>query len=137
MITRFHLVNFIIRLVAPASGQWPATFYFRADGKMPGSRYPILLYKDAFQERGQRAAGWLEWRFASNGWTNSWQDLSYPFWHYHSTAHEVLGIHSGSAIFHLGGEKGRQIRLCAGDIIVIPAGVGHFKYEPSRKYIKE
>ena len=32
---------------------------------------------------------------------------------------------TGSAVFHLGGEKGKKVNVKAGDIIVIPAGVGH------------
>jgi uncharacterized protein YjlB len=37
----------------------------------------------------------------------------------------VLGIYSGSALLHVGGEKGSKINVAAGDVIVIPAGVGH------------
>jgi uncharacterized protein YjlB len=49
----------------------------------------------------------------------------YSFHHYHSTSHEVLGICSGTALLHLGGEHGEKIKVEAGDIVVIPAGVGH------------
>ncbi len=47
------------------------------------------------------------------------------FHHYHSITHEALGIYSGSALVHLGGEEGSKVNIKAGDIIVIPAGVGH------------
>jgi uncharacterized protein YjlB len=67
----------------------------------------------------------LEERFAANNWTNSWRNGVYPFHHYHSTSHEVLGIYGGSALLHLGGENGEKINVSAGDIIAIPAGVGH------------
>lgn len=37
----------------------------------------------------------------------------------------MLGVFSGSALLHLGGEKGEKVNVQAGDIIVIPAGTGH------------
>lgn len=103
----------------------PELHYFRDDGKIPNSKYPLLLYKNAFNQRNTAGADWLEKCFAEQGWTNSWRNGIYPFHHYHSTSHEVLGIYSGSALLHLGGEAGKKIKVEAGDIIVIPAGVGH------------
>ena len=72
-----------------------------------------------------RGAAWLENHFAKQNWTNSWRNGIYSYHHYHSTSHEVLGVYSGEALLHLGGEDGEKINVEAGDIIVIPAGVGH------------
>ena len=36
-----------------------------------------------------------------------------------------MGVYSGTALLHLGGEEGQKVKVQAGDIIVIPAGVGH------------
>lgn len=99
--------------------------FFKDDGKIPNNKYPLLIYKNAFTARGHKGAAWLEDRFAENSWTNSWRNGIYSFHHYHSTAHEVLGIYSGSALVHLGGEQGEKVSVESGDIIVIPAGVGH------------
>ncbi|HKJ43658.1 MAG TPA: cupin domain-containing protein [Sunxiuqinia sp.] len=101
------------------------TIFFKDDGKIPNSKYPLLHYKNVFDTRGGEGAFWLEQRFAANNWTNSWRNGVYSFHHYHSTAHEVLGIYSGKALLHLGGEKGKKVDVQAGDVIVIPAGVGH------------
>ena len=101
----------------------PQSFFFKDDGKIPNSQLPVLLYKNAF-ETGPTASK-LQKHFASNNWTNSWDNGVYSFHHYHSTSHEVLGIYAGSAMLHLGGEKGEKIEVEAGDIIIIPAGVGH------------
>lgn len=103
----------------------PKNLFFKDDGKIPNSKYPLLLYKNAFVERGSNGASWLEKRFEANNWTNSWRNGIYSFHHYHSTSHEVLGVFSGSALVHLGGEQGEKVQIEAGDIIVIPAGVGH------------
>jgi len=54
-----------------------------------------------------------------------WTDTIYDYTHYHSNAHEVLGIAEGKVMLKLGGENGRVVRLKAGDMLVIPAGVGH------------
>jgi uncharacterized protein YjlB len=67
----------------------------------------------------------LEARFASNNWVNSWRWGVYAFHHYHSNTHEVLGVFSGSAELLLGGDQGQKVKVQAGDVIVIPAGVGH------------
>jgi uncharacterized protein YjlB len=39
----------------------------------------------------------------------------------------VLGIAAGSANVRFGGEGGEAVGLTAGDVVVIPAGVGHAK----------
>ncbi len=103
----------------------PQNFYFKDDGKIPNSKFPLILYRKAFNNHGIDGASWLEKKFASNNWTNSWRNGIYDFHHYHSTSHEVLGIYSGSAWVHLGGELGEKVKVNAGDIIIIPAGVGH------------
>lgn len=103
----------------------PEKIYFKDDGQIPNSKYPLLLYRNAFNMRNDEGAKWLEKQFATNNWTNSWRNGVYSFHHYHSTSHEVLGVYSGTALLHLGGEQGQKIKVQAGDIIVIPAGVGH------------
>ncbi|MFT4155652.1 cupin domain-containing protein [Parafilimonas sp.] len=103
----------------------PEEFYFKDDGSIPNSKYPLLVYKNVFDLRGSKGGDWLEEHFAKNNWTNTWRWGVYPFHHYHSNTHEVLGVFSGSALLHLGGEKGKKMQVNAGDILIIPAGVGH------------
>ncbi|MCK8493345.1 MULTISPECIES: cupin domain-containing protein [Spirosoma] len=118
-------IRFPYSTMSIAQSDSPETFYFKDDGKIPNSKYPLLVYRNAFTERNQQGASWLEKRFADNNWTNSWRNGVYAFHHYHSTSHEVLGVYSGKALLHLGGENGQKINVQAGDILVIPAGVGH------------
>ena len=103
----------------------PEVYYFKDDGIIPNSRYPLLLYKNAFSKKGNEGAEWLEAQFKNNNWFNSWRWGIYPFHHYHSNTHEVLGCYQGTAEIHLGGPQGKKFNISAGDIIVIPAGVGH------------
>lgn len=103
----------------------PEKLYFKDDGIIPNSPYPLLVYRQAFTARDAAGAAWLERQFARHNWTNSWRNGVYSFHHYHSTSHEVLGVYAGTALLHLGGEAGQKVTVQAGDILVIPAGVGH------------
>ncbi|QJE95029.1 cupin [Luteolibacter luteus] len=103
----------------------PEQLYFENDGEIPNSPLPVLLYRSAFPERGDPGAEWLEESFARHGWTNSWRNGVYPYHHYHTNTHEVLGVYRGSALLHLGGESGAEVEVVAGDVIVLPAGAGH------------
>jgi uncharacterized protein YjlB len=100
------------------------THRFADDGIVPNNRLPLVVYRGALPESGDRA-GAFEKMFAKNGWPDSWRNGIHPFHHYHSTAHEVLGIARGHARVRLGGESGQRVELRAGDVVVIPAGVAH------------
>ena len=102
----------------------PATYHFADDGHIPNHPLlPVLLYRGvAVVAAGVDACERL---FARHGWGGTWRDGIYPFHHYHSTAHEVLGVAAGQARVLLGGPRGRQFDLVAGDVVVLPAGTGH------------
>jgi uncharacterized protein YjlB len=98
------------------------THSFEDDGAIPNSTLPILVYRDV--EAAHEASD-CERLFAGNGWFGGWRDGIFPFHHFHSTAHEVLGIVSGRASLALGGPGGRTFEVQAGDILALPAGTGH------------
>src|SRR5205807_7991374 len=100
------------------------TLTFDDDGTVPNNRLPLVVYRGALGTDGDRARR-CEEMFAANGWPDSWRNGIYAHHHYHSTAHEVLGIAEGSARVRLGGEHGQSAELRAGDVVVIPAGVAH------------
>lgn len=59
----------------------------------------------------------------------------YDYLHYHSRTHEVLGIAKGSAKVRFGGERGRTIKLSAGDVAILPAGTGHQCIAASKTFL--
>jgi len=102
------------------------------DGTFPNnSRLPLLLRRGAFRFQGKGSPILIEATFAENKWTGSWRNGIYPIHHYHSTAHEVLGVYAGNARVQFGGENGPILTVSAGDVVVIPAGVAHKNIQSS------
>jgi uncharacterized protein YjlB len=101
----------------------PETFSFQDDGEIPNSELPVLVYHEVDAARSGAEA--CERLFAANNWLGAWRDGIFPFHHFHSTAHEVLGVVSGTAQVMLGGPSGREFEVSVGDVLVLPAGTGH------------
>ena len=115
----------------------------RDDGRFPNNeKLPLLLYRGAIEAGGAApakellsemavSASAVEATFHRNGWGGSWRNGIYDMHHYHSTAHETLGVYAGSARIQLGGDSGPMFEIRAGDVVVIPAGVAHKRIESS------
>ena len=85
------------------------------DGAIPNNaRLPLLIYRQALALPPREPAAVFEALFTANGWPAAWR-----------TAHEALGVFSGRATACFGGEHGVRMTVSAGDVIIIPAGVGH------------
>jgi uncharacterized protein YjlB len=108
---------------APPRGRAePEAHVFADDGVFPNSRLPVLIYRGVLATPEAAA---FERMFDANGWSPAWRNGLFSVHHYHSTAHEVLGIYGGRVTARLGGPKGKSVTLVAGDVVVIPAGVAH------------
>ncbi len=99
----------------------PLTFQFKDDGRVPNSALPLLVYRAAVPPDPSA----IERIFAGNAWPPAWRDGVHSFHHFHTNSHEALGVARGTAEVLFGGPKGEVLTVSAGDVVVIPAGVGH------------
>nr|WKN39729.1 cupin domain-containing protein [Tunicatimonas sp. TK19036] len=97
------------------------------DGTFPNNqKLPLIIYSQVLDLSEGDAASIMESVLQANGWGNSWRNGIYTYHHYHSTAHEFIGIYRGKVKVELGGpDVGIEVEAKAGDVIVIPAGVVH------------
>lgn len=109
---------------------------FPDDGNTPNHpTLPFLLMRGTAPTGTADPAAWFEKHFEANGWGATWRWTVYPYHHFHSTNHEVLGVARGNATLLLGGENGGTFDVGLGDVIVIPAGVGHKRLESSEDFL--
>jgi len=115
----------------------PVTLKFADDGTIPNNgSLPLVLYRGAIDLAGTPDPEELiEKTFAANGWGNMWRNGIYPYVHYHSTIHEVMGIARGRARVRFGGDNGEEIDLAPGDVVVLPAGTGHQSLTQSHELV--
>ncbi len=104
----------------------PQALLLGPDGEVPNNaRLPVLYYPQALAGAGRDLASAFERLFDAHRWPAAWRNGIFAHHHFHSTAHEVLGIYSGTVTVRLGGESGRDVVLSPGDAVVLPAGVAH------------
>lgn len=120
--------------VASPQAVEPEQLHLKPNGWMPNNTLPVLLYRKAFSVTPDLADA-MERIFTQNGWPPQWRDGVFPFHHYHSTAHEVLGFAAGHAEIMLGGEQGTAVTVHAGDVAVLPAGTGHCRITASDDFL--
>jgi uncharacterized protein YjlB len=99
----------------------------------PNSTLPIVIYRNALDIATGDSESVIE-VFKSNNWGDTWTNSVYPIHHYHSTAHEVLGVSAGCAKIQFGGADGIIENLEKGDVVIIPAGVAHKKLGASHNF---
>lgn len=121
---------------------------------VPNSPHPLLHYPGVLDHLSipARAPQKINDLFSSNGWETQWIYRYGPTQasHYHSHAHEVMAVLSGSAKIRFGVADldpdldknthgpaqeagGIEVLAKAGDVFVLPAGTAHktFDTEPS------
>jgi uncharacterized protein YjlB len=115
----------------------PHAFRLHDDGETPNNaRLPLVLYRSPVKLDGDfDPAAVFEDLFAANGWRHCWRDSMYPFNHWHTVTHEVLGVARGWLQAEFGGVKGRKIHIKTGDVLMLPAGVGHRCLRHSKDFL--
>lgn len=99
---------------------------FTDDGLFPNNpALPVLILRQVMRGENGRLARTFERVFGAHEWRGQWRNGIFSYHHYHSTAHEVLGIAAGAARVRLGGPEGEAFDTDAGDVLVLPAGVAH------------
>jgi len=116
----------------------PAKRFFAASGNedCPNNpSLPVLIYPNVFAAGAVPITDQFERAFRENGWTGCWRWSVYDFDHFHSNAHEALGVSSGSATLQLGGPEGEAFEVAAGTLVVLPAGTGHRNLQSSSDFL--
>jgi len=108
------------------------TFYFKDDGTIPNSHLPVILYSEVTDDEVN--PDWFEKKFKQNNWINNWRDIILSYDHFHSNTHEVLAVAYGNVTLKIGGSKGKVIELSTGNVIILPAGVGHCSISTQTNY---
>jgi uncharacterized protein YjlB len=116
--------------VTPLASLKVTTHQIPAHGLIPNTSIlnkPLLIYHSCFPST--TTASIIESHLKSIGVvTPQWRYSMFPTTHFHTTTHEVLSISHGSATVLFGGEGNEgnvETLVKKGDVIFIPAGVGH------------
>jgi len=94
------------------------------NGIFPNSKLPVVVYRNAFAATEDLRDVFKQY-FRQNNWYNFWEAGIFTYDHYHSNTHELMGVCRGSTILQLGGDDGEKVRIEAGDVLILPAGVAH------------
>lgn len=109
------------------------TLTFAENNTFPNNpELPVLLYKNVFGSTV--TPEFIEQIFSKNNWKGSWRNGIYDFQHYHSTAHEALGVYAGWAEVQLGGPGNKTVRIEKGDLVVLPAGTAHKRIDSGDEF---
>jgi len=103
-------------------------------GGIPNSPLPLVLWKGRLPADARSGAA-AQGLYRRSGWQGTWVYSVFPFWHFHTRGHEVLGCVSGHARIGFGGDGGIEIDIVVGDVATVPAGVGHKKLSASADFL--
>ncbi|OAL53980.1 hypothetical protein IQ07DRAFT_619221 [Pyrenochaeta sp. DS3sAY3a] len=115
----------------------PETYSILPNRHAPNSELPVLIYRNCLPSphSEETTTKFLE----SNGWIykGTWGHI--PVRHFHPNTHECYGVFRGSSTLLLGcghndTSGGKEVKVQAGDVIVLPAGTAHSSILSSKDY---
>ncbi|KAI1452455.1 hypothetical protein F4805DRAFT_28635 [Annulohypoxylon moriforme] len=121
----------------------PETFWVNPTPYVPNSRLPVVVYRGAMKDTSpENIVNVIE----PNGWRKGGQWKTFKKVHFHSNVHECYGIIRGRSTYRLGksdldadtDENGNPVGVKffaqAGDVFVLPAGIGHCSIDSEGDY---
>jgi uncharacterized protein YjlB len=112
----------------------PEIHKFQRDDVIPNNPdLPVLFYHEAV--KSSDLALFFRETFENHGWGGVWENGIFDYHHFHSNAHEALGIAKGAAKVQLGGDEGSIFEVKEGDLLVLPAGTGHKRLSSSDDFL--
>jgi uncharacterized protein YjlB len=104
------------------------------NGVMPNSALPAIVYDRPVS--GDDLEGLFRKTFSRNQWGGFWVEGVFGYDHFHSNAHEVMGVLEGTADLVLGGtDGGTTLTIAKGDVLILPAGAGHRRLRDSPDFL--
>jgi len=100
----------------------------------PGNEIALRLYRSVFNQAETGLSARFSKLFSDNGWSVPWVNCVFGFHHFTPPAQERLGFPARRVIVQMGGPSGPEVKLEAGDAVLIPAGVGHKNIKSSSDY---
>lgn len=105
---------------------------FGPGGQVPNNQtFAVVIYRNVGTDFHSAD---FEAIFSRNGWSGIWRNGVFDYHHYHSGAHEVLGVGRGEATLQIGGPEGQVLDVTKGDCLILPAGTGHMKLKSSADF---
>jgi uncharacterized protein YjlB len=105
---------------------------FGPGGQVPNNQtFAVVVYRNVGTDFHSAD---FEAIFSRNGWSGIWRNGVFDYHHYHSGAHEVLGVGRGEATLQIGGPEGKILDVTRGDCLILPAGTGHMKLRSSADF---
>ncbi|KEF55867.1 uncharacterized protein A1O9_07447 [Exophiala aquamarina CBS 119918] len=114
----------------------PESYQCSPTEMVPNSRFPVLVYRDVLQKPYNEEI--ICSQIEQNAWIHrrTWGGI--PRHHFHPNTNEVYAVCAGSSTLSLGAYPGQDatltVKLIAGILIVLPAGVSHCSLEWSNDY---
>ncbi|GKT82528.1 hypothetical protein Ct61P_00378 [Colletotrichum tofieldiae] len=106
----------------------PEAFLLKPSAYCPNNDLPVLVYRDILKPLDEDS---VSGRLQRHGWEKKGTWGAIDLKHFHPNTHECYGVFQGSSVLIFGegvsdaAGTGVRCLVRAGDVVVVPAGVGH------------